>query len=187
VGRALAHRGGATRGFCPQLCPRWSHAWRETVASGHRLLRSNFLRILRTPLGRVATDYGPSAVSPEGAFAPKVAADPKAPFLNHKSPSQRAKEEGVFRDPLHRSADSVVVDYCVEVWGWAWPLVTLARRDQGHARHIGGDGAVHRRRRQGAGSRVGGLILLAFISPTGALQALQALHKCSRLHRNYKV
>jgi hypothetical protein len=60
----------------------------------------------------------------------------------------------------------------------------LARRDEGHARHIGGDGAVDRRRRQGAGSRVGGLFLLAFLSPTGALQAL---HKCSRLHRNYKV
>jgi hypothetical protein len=71
--------------------------------------------------------------------------------------------------------------------GVGMPLVTLARRDKGHAHHTGGDGAVDRRRRQGAGSRVGGLFLLAFISPTGALQALQALHKCSRLHRNYKV
>ena len=85
------------------------------------MLRSNFLRILRTPLGRVATDYGPSAVRPEGDFAPKVAADPKALFLNHKSPSQRAKEEGVFCDPLHGSVDSVVVAYCVEVWGGHCP------------------------------------------------------------------
>jgi hypothetical protein len=67
------------------------------------------------------------------------------------------------------------------------PLVTLARRDEGHARHIGGDGAVDRRRRQGVGSRLGGLFLLALLSPTGALQALQALHKCSRLHSKYKV
>ena len=174
MGRALAHRGGARRGFCPQLCPRWSHAWRETVASGHRLLRSNFLRILRTPLGRVATDYGPSAVRPEGGFAPIVASDPKAP----------KEEEGAFCGPLHGSADSVVVDYCLEVWEWAWPLVTLARTDQGHARLFSGDWAVDRRRRQGAGSRLGGLFLLAFLSPTAALQAL---HKYSRLHRNYKV
>jgi hypothetical protein len=46
---------------------------------------------------------------------------------------------------------------------------------------------VVRGSRQGVGSRLGGLFLLALISPTGALQALQALHKCSRLHRNYKV
>src|SRR5215217_3976901 len=52
----------------------------------------------------------------EGALHLK-SADPKAPFLNQKSPSQRAKEEGVFCDPLHGSADSVVVAYCVEVWG----------------------------------------------------------------------
>src|SRR5215216_3130342 len=122
-----------------------------------------------------------------GGFAAKVAADPKAAYLNQKSPSQRAKEKGAFCGPLHGSADSVVVAYCVEVWGWAWPLVTLARTDQGHARYIGGDWAVDRRRRQGTGSRLGGLFLLAFLSPTAALQALQALHKYSRLHRNYKL
>jgi hypothetical protein len=137
------------------------------------------------PLGLGAP--GPAlhkAIYRGGGFAAKVAADPKGPFLNQKSPSQRAKEEGVFRDPLHGSADSVVVAYCVEVWGWAWPLVTLARRDKGHSRHTGGDGAVDRRRRQGASSRLGGLFLLALLSPTGALQAL---HKYSRLHSNYKV
>ena len=48
-------------------------------------------------------------------------ADPKAPFLNQKSPSQRAKEEVVFCDPLHGSADSVVVAYCLEVWGGHGP------------------------------------------------------------------
>src|SRR5215216_1090781 len=54
--------------------------------------------------------------APIGASS-KVAADPKAPFLNQKSPSQRAKEEGAFCDPHHGSADSVVVAYCVEAWG----------------------------------------------------------------------
>src|SRR5215213_6352343 len=127
-----------------------------------------------------------------GGFAAKVAADPKAAYLNQKSPSQRAKEKGVFCDPLYRSADSAVLDYCVEVWGWAWFLVTLARRDEGHARHIGGDGAVDRRRRQGAGSRVGGLILLAFLSPTGVAsvagvaQMFVFAQELQSLNQNYK-
>ena len=72
-------RGGATRRVRHKLAPRWPHLWRGIVASGHRLLRSNFLGILGTPLGRVATDYGPSAVRPERGLAPKVASDPKAP------------------------------------------------------------------------------------------------------------
>jgi hypothetical protein len=168
----------------PEFGNRVPFSWRGFVAIGHRVLRSNFLRILGTPIGRDTTDYRPSAVRPEGGFAPKVASDPKAPFLNQKSPSQRAKEEGSFCGPLHGSADSVVVNSCLEVWGWAWPLVRLERRDQRHARHFSGNGAVDRRRRQGAGSRLGGLFLLAFLSPTGALQAL---HKYSRLHSNYKV
>src|SRR5215204_5179822 len=82
-------RGGATRGVRHKLAPRWLHLWRGIVASGHRLLRSNFLGNLRPPLGRVATDYGPSAVRPERGLAPKVASDPKAP-----------KEEGPFVVPF---------------------------------------------------------------------------------------
>src|SRR5215212_1689448 len=75
----LGGSGWGYAGVRHKLAPRWPHLWRGIVASGHRLLRSNFLRILGTPLGRVATDYGPSAVRPERGFAPRVASDPKAP------------------------------------------------------------------------------------------------------------
>jgi hypothetical protein len=168
-------RGGATRGVRHKLAPRWPHLWRGIVASGYRLLRSNFLGILGTPLGRVATDYGPSEVRPEGALHLKsqLTQKPQKRRVLLWSPSRQ-----------RRFGCSCLLRRGL---GWAWPLVTLARRDEGHARHFSGDGAVDRRMRQGAGSRVGGLFLLAFISPTGALQALQALHKYSRLHRNYKV
>ncbi len=41
-GRALAHRGGAVRGFWCQSAPRWPHSWRGIVASGCDLLRANY-------------------------------------------------------------------------------------------------------------------------------------------------
>jgi hypothetical protein len=46
---------------------------------------------------------------------------------------RHCKKEGAGCGPLHGCVEMVAVYYSLEDWGWAWPLVTLARSDQGHA------------------------------------------------------
>jgi hypothetical protein len=54
---------------------------------------------------------------------------------------RHCKKEGAGCGPLHGCVEMVAVYYSLEDWGWAWPLVTLARSDQGHAPLISGDWA----------------------------------------------
>ena len=53
--RTLRRLGWGCALFWVHLYPPWTHSWQGIVASGHRLLRANFLRILGTLIGLTVT------------------------------------------------------------------------------------------------------------------------------------